>query len=131
MEFIKVFAVAIICTLTLDFIWLGFIAKNLYENNIGFLMRKSGNQLAPIWSSAFIVYVAIALGITVFVMPKVRDSLIDAFLWGVLFGAVMYSIYDFTNHATLANWPLKIVIIDVIWGMLLCGITSVVAAYVS
>jgi uncharacterized membrane protein len=129
-EFIKLFTTAIICSLTLDLLWLGLIAKNLYEKNIGFLLRKSGGSLAPVWASAIIVYIAIALGIIFFVMPKARGSLFEAFLWGAIFGAITYGIYDFTNHAILANWPLNIVIIDIAWGMFLCGTTSLALAYI-
>jgi len=29
--------------------------------------------------------------------------------------------YDLTNLATLKNWSIKVVIVDVLWGMILCG----------
>jgi uncharacterized membrane protein len=130
MEFIKLFTTIIICTITLDIIWLGYIAKDIYERNIGFLLRKSGTDLAPVWPSAIIVYVCIALGIIFFVLPKVRTGLWDALLWGAIFGGIMYGIYDFTNHAMVDKWPLQIVIIDILWGAFLCGTTSLIAAYI-
>lgn len=130
MELIKPFITAFICTIVLDIIWLGFIAKNLYDKQIGFLLRKTNNNLTPVWSSAVVVYIAIALGITLFVLPKARDGLQDAFVWGAIFGAIMYMIYDFTNHATLANWPYQMVFMDVLWGTFLCGTVSLVTAYI-
>jgi uncharacterized membrane protein len=38
---------------------------------------------------------------------------------GALLGFVAYATYDLTNLATLKQWPVKIVIIDLIWGTLL------------
>lgn len=126
MEFIKLFATALITSFIMDMIWLGVIAKQLYENNIGFLLRKTNGSLSPIWPSALLVYLAIVLGIIFFVVPKANGSAVAALLWGAVFGAITYGIYDFTNHAIIANWPLKITIIDFIWGMTLCGITSLI-----
>ncbi len=131
MEFIKTFATALVCSFVLDMIWLGAIAKNLYDENIGFLLRKTNGNLAPFWPSAVVVYLAIVLGIIAFVIPKANGSILAAFCWGAAFGAVTYGIYDFTNHAIIANWPMKITIIDVIWGMVLCGTTSMVTVYVT
>lgn len=127
MEFIKLFATALITSFIMDMIWLGVVAKQLYENNIGFLLRKSNGSLAPIWPSALLVYLAIVLGIILFVVPKANGNAAAALLWGAVFGAITYGIYDFTNYAIIANWPLKITIIDFIWGMVLCGTTSFIA----
>lgn len=131
MDFIKAFSTALVCSFALDMLWLGVIAKKLYDDNIGFLLRKSNGNLAPYWPSAIMVYLAIALGVVIFVTPKANGNLIAALLWGAAFGAVTYGIYDFTNHAILANWPLKISIIDIIWGATLCGTVSLVTTYVT
>ena len=36
----------------------------------------------------------------------------------------MYATYDLTNLATLKDWPLKITIIDLIWGTFITSATS-------
>lgn len=129
MEFTKRFFTALLSTLILDFLWLGFIAKDFYDKHIGFLLRKTDGALDPIWPSAFMVYIAITLGIVVFVVPKAEGSKKSAFLLGALFGAILYGVYDFTNHATLANWPFRMVVVDVIWGACLCGAVSVITTH--
>ena len=45
---------------------------------------------------------------------------------GSTFGFFTYATYDLTNLATLKNWSIKVVLVDIIWGMFLCG--SVAAA---
>lgn len=121
---IKLFVCGFIFVLCLDMLWLGFIAKNIYADSIGILLRKSGENLSPNWPAAMLVYLAIISGILIFVLPKTNGSLFYACIWGGLFGAIMYGIYDFTNFSILANWPLKITLIDFVWGMVLCACTS-------
>lgn len=130
MQYLKLFVPTIVFALLLDMIWLGFIAKNMYDENIGMLLRKSGNSMAPNWPAAIIVYVAITIGILCFVLPRANGNYLLALSFGMLFGAVTYGIYDFTNFSILANWPLKITIVDFIWGMVLCGTTSTFALFI-
>lgn len=130
MFILKLFLPTILYVFFADMIWLGFIAKGIYAEQIGGLLRRSGEQMTPIWSAAFVVYVAISLGIVIFVLPRANGDYLLAFIYGVAFGAVTYGIYDFTNLSILANWPLKITLIDFTWGMVLCGTASLFAAFV-
>ena len=45
-----------------------------------------------------------------------KESLGRALLWGCLYGFFTYATYDLTNMATIENWPLKVVIVDIMWG---------------
>lgn len=110
--------------LILDGIWLGFLSKNLYIENIGSLLRLKGNSIDANWYAAIIVYIALISGILLLVLPKAGGELIPALLWRAFFGFVTYATYDFTNLSVLDKWTLKISIIDTIWGMVLCGLTS-------
>ena len=124
MKLITLFLATMTSLFVMDMIWLGLIAKSIYAENIGMLLRKSGNEMAPIWWSVVIVYACIALGILYFVLPKAQGDYLQAFTGGVLLGLVTYGIYEFTNYSILAHWPLKITFIDCIWGMVLCGLSS-------
>lgn len=130
MEKVILFFVTMITVFLLDMIWLGYLAKQIYADNIGMLVRKSGGTMSPIWSAAVVVYICIAFGIVYFVLPKANGQYVQALIVGVLFGAVSYGIYDFTNYSILANWPYKITIIDFIWGMVLCGLSSVIVTFI-
>ena len=124
MAMIKLFFAAFFCFLFIDLIWLGLIAKNIYFDQLGAFLRQD-----VIWPSAILVYVALSLGLVLFVLPRVNAGLLSAFLWGAVFGAVVYGVYDFTNYALVANWPLKITLIDFCWGMVLCGLTSTLVSW--
>lgn len=130
MTMIKIFIVTLISMLVLDIFWLGFVAKNLYANQLGHLMRQSGGQFSPIWLSALLVYMIMAAGILCFVLPKADGNEMMALFWGGVLGAVIYGVYDFTNHAILKHWPLKITLIDLCWGIILCGVVSMIASFV-
>jgi uncharacterized membrane protein len=123
MTFFKSYITILICLVIVDITWLGFIAEPLYKQDIGGLMRKP--SLLPV----IIVYLALALGVTLFALPK-ADSLSNAFVWGALFGVSLYGVYDFTNYAILANWPLRITLIDFVWGMVLCGLANMAGYWI-
>lgn len=129
MKLITLFLVTIFTVFIMDMIWLGVIAKNIYAQNIGMLLRKSGDAMTPVWWAAVVVYVCITLGILFFVLPQAQGNYFLGFSGGIMLGLVTYGIYDFTNYSILANWPLKITCIDFIWGMVLCGLSSLLATF--
>lgn len=130
MKLIILFLVTICSVFIMDMIWLGLIAKDTYAQNIGMLLRKSGESMTPIWWAAVVVYICIALGIIFFVLPKANGDYLLALGWGALFGFIAYGIYDFTNYSILKNWPYNITLIDLMWGMVLCGLTSVFVTFI-
>lgn len=116
---LKNLIITILVFLPIDLVWLGLVAKNLYEKELGAFERIVR------WGPALLVYLVIPLGLAVFAMPKV-DSLRTAVMWGGLYGFVVYATYDLTNYAVLAKWPLKITIIDILWGTTLSAITALI-----
>lgn len=107
----------------IDMIWLGFVAKGFYHKNLGHLLRSDVN-----WSAALVFYLLYIGGILIFAtMPALeKKSLYQAVVLGGLFGFFAYATYDLTNMATLKDWPLNVVIVDIIWGIVLTA--SVAAA---
>ena len=49
---------------------------------------------------------------------------------GALFGFFTYATYDLTNLATLKNWPIQIVFIDIAWGAVLTAAVSISGYYI-
>jgi uncharacterized membrane protein len=129
MHSIKLFFSTLIFFFLIDMTWLGFVAKNIYAENIGLLLRKSGETLAPNWYAAICVYILFAIGILVFVLPNASGNYLKALMYGAIFGLVIYGIYDLTNYSLLANWPLRITLIDMVWGTFLCALVSLFATF--
>lgn len=116
--------VTLIVFFTIDIVWLAFIAKNLYRKELGFIMSKKPNITA-----ALLFYLIFIGGLIFFVINPAlaKESFNDALLVGMLFGFVTYATYDLTNLATLENWPIRITIIDLVWGTTLGGLVSSVS----
>lgn len=107
-----------------DGIWLGLIAKNLYAEQLKGLMTNNVK-----WGAAILFYLIFIAGLIYFVIaPTIKSgSMNHLIIAGALFGLVTYATYDLTNYATLKNFPLKIVIIDLIWGTILSALVSSLA----
>ena len=104
-----------------DMLWLGLLAKDFYRKHLGGFLSDRVN-----WTAAIIFYLIFIVGIFVFViLPAVeKSSLLKAIGLGAFFGFITYATYDLTNLATLKNWPLTIVIVDMAWGAVLTAIVS-------
>ena len=72
------------------------------------------------------------LGLQIFVLPRVvAGQPLTAALWGGLFGLIGYGIYDLTNYATLAQYALRMTVVDMSWGTVLFALTASAMALVS
>ena len=109
--------------LSLDLIWLGFVAKDFYFNRIGDLLAQPFNIPA-----AVIFYLLYIVGIMIFAMHPALSagSWRTALILGGLFGFFCYATYDMTNLATLKDWSVSLVIVDIIWGTLLTASATTV-----
>lgn len=126
--FIKLYFIALPVFLAIDMIWLGLIAKNFYAKQIGFLMKSNIN-----WLAAVIFYLLFIIGLVIFVIAPAmqKNSWLQALLLGALFGLIAYATYDLTNLATIKNWPILVTIIDLIWGMTVAGLVSVISFFIA
>lgn len=118
------FLVAFVVFMVIDFFWLAFVAKNLYNKELGALKKKKIN-----WAAAIVFYVLYIIGLVFFVVnPALEGKGIGyAALGGALFGLVAYATYDLTNLSTLEGFPAKIAAIDLVWGTFVTCATSVIS----
>jgi len=121
--FFKLYGVALITFFAIDLLWLGVVARGFYQEHMGHLMKPSVN-----WAAAIAFYLLFLVGLVVLVIwPAIqRESFTQAVLLGALFGLVTYAAYDLTNLATLNGFPLKVALVDLVWGTLLCATVSAV-----
>jgi uncharacterized membrane protein len=125
-KLIATYFIALISFFAIDMVWLGVISKNYYKQKLGFILSPDPN-----WAAAIIFYLLFIAGIIYFAINpglKANDWQV-ALVNGALLGAMCYATYDLTNMATIAKWPIEIVIIDIIWGMVLTGSVSVITYF--
>jgi uncharacterized membrane protein len=126
--YLKLYALTVPIFLIIDMIWLGVVARGFYRHRLGFILSPQVN-----WTAAVIFYLVYIVGILFFaVRPAVKaNSLIQAAVLGGLFGFFTYATYDLTNLATIKQWPLAVVIVDIHWGVCLCTLVASLSFAVS
>ena len=108
-------AMGAVVFMALDGVWLGVLMKNFYRDQLAPIVRLADGGIAPNWPAAFVVYALLGAGIALFVVPRAATVSLAA-AYGALFGLVVYGVYDFTNYATLRQWPFVLTVADVAWG---------------
>jgi len=128
---IKMLLVSYPLTIMLDLLWVKVIMRDFYrENFINYIEKLQMQPFSAKYAPGFIAWMLLVLGIMIFVLPLVRNKALSlVFMHGAFFGLMVYGLYDFTNAATIVGWPMQFVMVDISWGMLLCGILTCVMQY--
>lgn len=107
--------------LVVDLAWVGWLMKDFYSEQFGDLARRSGGSMSPRWGAAIAAYLIIPLGLVLFIPPRaVGQELGGYLLWGGVYGAILYGVYDLTNRAVLEKFSLTITLVDIGWGTFVC-----------
>ena len=122
--FARLFLIVLPVFFAIDLLWLGLVAKDFYDAQIGMLLKADVN-----WVAAIAFYLVFIAGIVHFVlMPAVeKNSLKQAALNGAAFGFVTYATFDLTSLALIRDWPLAITLVDLAWGTVLTASVSSIA----
>jgi uncharacterized membrane protein len=125
---IRLYLIALPVFFAIDMIWLGFIAKSFYAQQIGFFMKPDIN-----WTAAVLFYLLFIVGLVFFVISPAMEkgSWVFAFFSGALFGLITYATYDLTNLATLKDWPLLVTAVDLVWGAVLAASVSIITYFIA
>lgn len=123
--FFTLYLISVPVFFVIDMIWLGVVASSFYKNQLGDLMQVN-------WVPAVLFYLVYLIGLIIFaVYPAVdADTWKTALLYGALFGFFTYATYDMTNLATLKDWPLPVVVVDIVWGTILGAVVASLTYYI-
>ena len=119
--YLAAYAAATVVFLGLDAIWLNIASRLLYRPLLGDLLAEKPNLAV-----AVVFYAVYVVGIVVFCVSPAHAarSWTTAVALGALLGLVAYGTYDFTNLATLRNWPVAVSLVDLAWGMTVTTIAT-------
>lgn len=127
-HFLRAFFSAYFVMVTIDSLWIFFIARRFYSSHVGSLLRSTASWHHIV--SGLLVWGLLLLGLMVFVLPYVQHaSMLKTFLYGALFGCIVYGVYDCTNYATLEGWTIPVSVVDVLWGSFINGLMLVIIRY--
>ena len=128
-----VYLICVILFMAVDAPYL-YLNYNLYKKRT---LAISGKDYTKRYYSAVVVYLALALGILVLVLPRMSISsntsltsrVQNALYYGGVFGLASYATFDFTMHFMFEGWDLSVSIMDSIWGSILCSIVAFIISY--
>ena len=114
--------------LIIDIIWLTTTVKSFYRPALGSLLLDK-----PIMWAAALFYIIYMLGLTLIILRPalINESVFQALWTGIIFGLVAYGTYNLTNMATIKNWSVNVVFVDMIWGGILTGFSSAAGIYIT
>jgi uncharacterized membrane protein len=102
--------------LVLDVLWISIIMGPRYHIMIKNIQNK---KMETNILYAFIAYTLMVVGLNKFVLPMIdikHVTLYNCLSFGLVFGIVLYGVYDFTAGAVIDKWDMNLAIIDVLWG---------------
>ncbi|OWQ84427.1 hypothetical protein CDN99_24345 [Roseateles aquatilis] len=119
------YALTALVFLAMDAVWLTSTNERLYRPAIGHLMSPTVD-----WTAAGLFYALYFAGLVYFAVSPALAARrpVLALARGAFIGLLAYGAYDFTNQATLRDWPWPLTIIDLAWGAVVSGVSSGVAA---
>ena len=128
---ILIYFSTLVFMILLDSIWIGFLMTDLYRTQISQLLSIAPDSIQFKILPALLTWALIAFGSMFFVSPLTMNaSFMATFLYGAIFGLVLYRVYDLTNYATLTGWWIKTSIVDTLWGMFLNGAVAVFLKFI-
>lgn len=118
---LALYLMTLVVFLALDLLWLGVLARSFYRDQLAHL-------LAPrtLWPAALLFYGVYCAGLVGFVIRPglVSRSVSGSLGRGAAFGLVTYCTYELTNLALIRDWPLWLVPVDILWGVILCALVA-------
>lgn len=125
--YLKHYFITLVVFFAVDMVWLGLVARSFYQKHLGYLLAPATN-----WAAAVLFYLLFVFGILFFVVsPLLKDgSLAALVLRAALYGLITYATYDLTNMATVKDWPLVVTVVDMLWGVVLSVIVSLVSFWI-
>ena len=120
-QFLKLFVLTAVVFFAIDLVWLGVVAAQFYQ-------RQMGSLLAPQvrWVPAVLFYLIFITGLLVFaVLPGLTaGSLTRALAHGAFLGFMAYATFDLTCLALFKDFPMLVVVVDLVWGTCLSAVVT-------
>jgi uncharacterized membrane protein len=106
-HFLLSWLISFILIIILDMLWFSYSVEKFYKIYLNDIISFDINKKA-----ALMFYFLYSFAIV---------YLCNDFKSGLVLGMAAYSAYNFTNFATMPNWPTVVLIVDTIWGSFVTG----------
>lgn len=113
--YMKIILISAIILLILDATFI-YANANMFQIQVASVQRVA-LQIRPL--GVALCYGFLIFGLYYFILRQHR-SVLEA----VLFGMVVYGVFETTSYAILKKWEFKTVVLDTLWGGALMGMTT-------
>lgn len=123
-NFFLLFFLVFLFFLILDMLWFStFSYQKIYKPQFSELnSSKFSFRKIP----AMMTYVILSLGLSLLLFFQNPNTIVESICIGLLYGFVVYSVYNGTNYSTIEKYSLKTTIVDTLWGTILCSVLSTI-----
>lgn len=125
MTFITNLIFIMIIFVFLDMIWFTVSVPSIYRPKFTEIQNDVFEPMNKI-QGGFFAWLLLALGIQVFVLA-IAKNIKEAILYGLLYGLIVYGVYNGTNYTTFTKYNLDIFLPDLLWGCFVCSLVSVIS----
>lgn len=105
------YGVALVVMAALDALWLGWLARDFYRQELGSLMTDS-IRIVP----AALYYLMYPAAIVYLALTPAPARLAVALVRCAALGVTAFGVYDLTNLATLRGYSVTMTVVDMAWG---------------
>jgi uncharacterized membrane protein len=107
--------------LVLDAIYIG--PQYFYLSKVYSTIQNSPLKIN--WIGGVLCYLFLTFVLYYFILSK-KNSLSKKVLDAFLLGICIYGVYETTSYATLTKWPVRMLIVDTLWGGVLFALTTII-----
>jgi len=127
-KYVILFSILLFFMILLDYIWLNFIAKDLFYSQLKTIsgFKDMFYEIRSLKTS--LLYFVVGLSMLFFFDPGIKEK-DRALLLGVFMGLFIYSTIEFSNYFFYNNYSPVVVCIDILWGIFLFTLASYVIYY--
>ncbi|TDE41091.1 DUF2177 family protein [Antarcticimicrobium sediminis] len=121
MQILVLYAATVVIFFAADAVGLRLLIKPVFERHVAHLFADPFRA-----GPAIVFYLGYVAGVLWFVsVPALRaGDPLAALVGGAALGLLAYGTYEFTNYATLRDWSFEQVVIDMLWGGGLTGVSA-------
>lgn len=124
MHKIILFLISWLIFFVVDMTWIRLIMGRFYRSEMQTFFRFNMQNIHQV--IGIFVWFLLVLGLMYFVLPH-ASNLNAALFGGLVFGLVVYGVYDLTNFVVINHWSLNLMILDLAWG---CFINSAMSGLI-
>ena len=122
-QFLAMWFVGFVTLVICDYIWLGIVLKDMIQEDFKPFIEVIDGVTQVRLGVGLLAWAIISLGCVYFVSMQ-ATSIPHVLMLGAFFGFILYGCYDLTNLTFFKEYSIRFVIIDIIWGTVVCSLVS-------